>query len=340
MTQYSETKQSAAASYTSQSGAYYNYPVSSNVVENDIVMSITDIATSQAPLKFIKAVNGGQSYYPALYGVAKNVNAGYADVYMEFGSIIPGFNFGAFIGVDYYLDPANPGKLTWAAPAVGSTPNAIKIGRAMDASHLILAPQGNFVQLKGGIYTSDGSYDEVLSPGSNGQVPYYNSAVANGMSVGPAIVTSAPLTYTTATRTLSIVTATNSVAGALSPTDHTTYSAYAAAIALKAPLSAPTFTGDVTSSSGNVLVSTIGKGLQVKTGANSKIGSATLVAGTVTVANTSVTANSSIQLTVSSKGGTQGFLSYTLNAGAGFTISSSSVTETSTVQWHIIERIP
>lgn len=111
-------------------------------------------------------------------------------------------------------------------------------------------------------------------------------------------------------------------------------------IALKAPLASPTFTGDVNSSTGNVLISTIGKGLQVKTGANSKIGQATLVGGTVTVANTSVTANSRIFLSVSTAGGVQGLLSYTKNAGTDFTITSSNIADTSTVDWYIVESIP
>jgi hypothetical protein len=58
----------------------------------------------------------------------------------------------------------------------------------------------------------------------------------------------------------------------------------------------PTFTGDVTASTGNVLIGTAGKGLSVKGGSNAKIGTATLVSGTVTVADTAVTANSIILL--------------------------------------------
>lgn len=110
---------------------------------------------------------------------------------------------------------------------------------------------------------------------------------------------------------------------------------------LKAPLASPTFTGDVNSSTGNVLISTIGKGLQVKTGTNAKIGTAVLVAGTVTVANTSVTANSRIFLTSQTDGGTVGFLRITAKTAAtSFVITSSSVLDTSTVAWMIVESIP
>ena len=112
---------------------------------------------------------------------------------------------------------------------------------------------------------------------------------------------------------------------------------------LKAPLASPTFTGDINSSTGNVLISTIGKGLQVKTGTNAKIGTAVLVAGTVTVANTSVTANSRIFLTVQSLGTVAVATPIAVTAkvvGTSFTISSSSITDTSTIAWMIVESIP
>jgi len=67
---------------------------------------------------------------------------------------------------------------------------------------------------------------------------------------------------------------------------------------------------------------------------------ATLVGGTVTVNTTKVTANSRIHLTVETAGGTQGFLSYTKSAGTSFTINSTSGTETSTVNWVILEPAP
>lgn len=323
------------------SGVYLNYPVDVGVAEQDIVYSLINNGNGQAPHAFKKAINGGDSYYPAVYGVAKNVSGGVADIYMGKGMVVDGFNFGIFINVDYYLDDANPGKLTWTPPAANSSVNPIKIGRAMDATHLILDPWSNFVQEKGGIYTSDGTYDEVQSVGSNGNVLVANSTQANGLQWAPAVVASAPFTYTTSTRALTIATATNSVAGVLSAADHTTYSGYAATIALKAPLASPTFTGDVNSSTGNILISTLGKGLQVKTGTNSKIGTAVLVLGTVTVANTSITANSRIFLTSQVDGGVIGSLRVSAKTvGTSFVITSSSAVDTSTVAWMIVESIP
>lgn len=319
---------------------YYHYPITAGVAENDVVMNATDPNTSVAPLSFKLAVNNDTQYYPQLYGVAKNVSNGFADVYLGFGSVVSGFNFGAFTGVDYYLDPANPGKLTFTPPT--GQVNVIKIGRALSASQLVLNVYSQFVQAKGALYTSAGDgYDATILVGGNGNVLVANSAAATGQSWSPAVVTSAPFTYVTSTRTLSAATATNTVSGILSAADHTTYSGYAATIATKAPLASPTFTGDVNASTGNVLVSTVGKGLQVKTGTNSKIGTAVLIGGAATVANTSVTANSRIFLTSQANGGTPGFLRITAKTVAtSFVITSSSATDTSTVAWMIVESIP
>lgn len=207
---------------------YYHYPVVAGVAEQDIVMNLVNNGNGQAPLNFKKAVNGGDSYYPAIYGVAKNVSGGFADIYVGRGVVVPGFSFGSFVGVEYYIDDANPGKLTWTPPVSGSNP--IKIGRALDSTHLTLDPWSNFVQEKGGLYTSDGVYDEVQSVGGNGNVLVANSGQANGLQWAPAVVASAPFTYTTSTRTLTAATSTNSVAGFLSAADHTTFAAKESAI--------------------------------------------------------------------------------------------------------------
>lgn len=93
---------------------------------------------------------------------------------------------------------------------------------------------------------------------------------------------------------------------------------------------------------GDLICSTVGKGLQIKGGsALARAGNATLVAGTVTVANTTTTANTVIQLTRKTSGGTIGMaVTYTLSAGASFTISSDSALDTSTYSFLMIEVNP
>lgn len=68
------------------------------------------------------------------------------------------------------------------------------------------------------------------------------------------------------------------------------------------------------------------------------IGEATLVAGTVTVNNTNIAANDRILVVRSTTGGTEGHLSYTISAGASFTVTSSSNTDTSTVVYVIFRQ--
>lgn len=94
----------------------------------------------------------------------------------------------------------------------------------------------------------------------------------------------------------------------------------------------------VEATSGDLIVTTAGKGLKVKEGTNAKMGTATMVAGTVVVATTSVSATSRIFLTTNTPGGTPGAVYVSSRvAGTSFTISSTSVADTSTVAWMIVD---
>lgn len=96
-------------------------------------------------------------------------------------------------------------------------------------------------------------------------------------------------------------------------------------------------TGDVTVV-GNLGLDTAGNKLTIATGANASIGvSGAMTAGTITISTTAVTADSKIFLTHATVAGTQGILSVgTIVAGTSFVINSSSATDTSTVNWWII----
>jgi len=98
--------------------------------------------------------------------------------------------------------------------------------------------------------------------------------------------------------------------------------------------------GNATSIAGNLSLTTAGNKLQIKTGTNASIGTATLVAGTVTVNTTAVTANSAIFVTILTEGTITLPVAYdaqTRVAGTSFTITSADVTDTSIVQWWIVE---
>ena len=96
---------------------------------------------------------------------------------------------------------------------------------------------------------------------------------------------------------------------------------------------APSEAVDIT---GNLKLSLTGK-IKITTGTNASVGTATLVAGTVTVSTTAALTASLIYVTVKTPGGTQGFLSVpTITNATSFVINSTSATETSTVNWWII----
>jgi hypothetical protein len=99
-------------------------------------------------------------------------------------------------------------------------------------------------------------------------------------------------------------------------------------------------TGNIAAINGNITMGTAGNGIQIKEGANARLGtSAAMTAGSIVIANTSVTANTVVFLSPATTGGTQGALSVVLNPGVGFTINSSSATDTSTVNFLLIEKL-
>jgi len=97
-----------------------------------------------------------------------------------------------------------------------------------------------------------------------------------------------------------------------------------------------TGTGNFTAA-GNLICSTAGRGLQLKSGTNARAGNATLVSGSVLVSNTTVDANSVITLTRKTPGGTVGDLSYSIVNGSSFTITSASASDTSVVSYFIVQ---
>lgn len=99
------------------------------------------------------------------------------------------------------------------------------------------------------------------------------------------------------------------------------------------------FTGDVGVTTGNIIINTAGKGIQIKSGSNARIGTGTLSGGTLAVANTSVTANTRVFLTDTTSGALTnvGSLTVVTSAGVGFTVSSTNVLDTSTFNWILIE---
>lgn len=97
---------------------------------------------------------------------------------------------------------------------------------------------------------------------------------------------------------------------------------------------APTDKVEIT---GNLALLSAGNKIKIATGSNASLGTATLVAGTVTVSTTAVTSSSKIFLTHGVAGGTLGVVSVgTITNGTSFVINSTSASDTSGINWLII----
>ena len=82
---------------------------------------------------------------------------------------------------------------------------------------------------------------------------------------------------------------------------------------------------------------TLAQKMAWKTPASPRVGETTLIMGTKTITDASVTASTKIFLSRQAVGGVAGNLSYTRNAGVGFTINSDNIADTSVVDYLLIE---
>lgn len=95
--------------------------------------------------------------------------------------------------------------------------------------------------------------------------------------------------------------------------------------------------GAITATNGNLVLGTAGNKIVIPTGANASVGtSEAMTAGAVTVATTASSATAKIFYCRATTGGTPGNVSITAQDGTGFTLTSTSGTETSTFNWWII----
>ncbi len=91
-------------------------------------------------------------------------------------------------------------------------------------------------------------------------------------------------------------------------------------------------------SGGQLIGSTSGKGITLKTGSNCKIGTGTLIGGTVTITNTSVTSASIIFLQDTTSGALTNVGTMSVVAGSGsFIVTSTNILDTSTFNYIIFE---
>jgi hypothetical protein len=107
--------------------------------------------------------------------------------------------------------------------------------------------------------------------------------------------------------------------------------------AIIAPGSITATLGAITATNGNLVLGTAGNKIVIATGANASVGtSSAMTAGAVTVATTASSATAKVFYVRATTGGTPGHVSITAQDGTGFTLTSSSGSETSTFNWWII----
>jgi len=236
--------------------------------------------------------------------------------------------------------------------AVGNSSGLVSINSsAISASAVFLAATGNSTSASGTIgntsfsTTSGTKYEWRMVSGfapTSGTGSFYNLRLAptvnqtggangkTGAIIFEPVLTSIGSKWSALTSPTS-----NSNALFINQTGANSYSTHVGAFGFGAT-TVPTDKVEVT---GNIALLTAGNKIKIATGSNASLGTATLVGGTVTVNTTAVTASSKIFLSCNTPGGTQGFLSAAdanVVAGTSFVINSSSATDTSTVNWWIV----
>jgi len=148
----------------------------------------------------------------------------------------------------------------------------------------------------------------------------------------------------TAGHTLNLQAATNSVPGALTAADHTTFAAKEPAITagttaqyLRGDKSLGTLNQAAVAGLTTADIPTF-RGMSITTGSNASAGTGTLSGGTATINTTAVTADSLIFLTDTNSGIVNlGVLTVSaISAGTSFTVKSSNALDASTFNWFII----
>lgn len=183
---------------------------------------------------------------------------------------------------------------------------------------------GNWIEL----VTSSGAVISVL--GTANQITVTTVAGVATISLPSAITTPGSLTTTTSLSAGTTVTAGTGITA-------TTGNITATAGAVNAGTSITATLGNITATNGNLVLGTAGNKLVIATGANASVGtSAAMSGGAVTVATTASSATAKIFYSRATTGGTPGDVSITAQDGTGFTLTSTSGTETSTFNWWII----
>jgi hypothetical protein len=270
--------------------------------------------------------------------IATNIDLGgtFADISLWNGQGIALGNAGAtYTGHNFYIEPQH----SWSYTPPGSS---LGVGTATPSALFSVA--NKFTVDDSGNVTSSGGTGSTtsLSAGNNGSADGGNLNLSSPSGSNNGSVTlSAGTSPVTGNGGNVAISATGGVAlgGGVSITAGNS-NGTAGSIVLTVGIGTPN--GAVNVVNGNLAISTVGNGIQVKGGSNAKIGSGTLVGGTVTISNTSVTTNSKIFVQDTTSGSLANVGSLVVSAksaGTSFTVTSSNILDTSTFDYFIVEQI-
>lgn len=238
----------------------------------------------------------------------------------NYGASLPVYNYGGLLtGLSSASDLANT--------------NIYPLARR-HAGQLAVLTNGVIYQLTGGL-TNWTIYSAIAS--TNG--------TAVGLSVSNLTVTG---THTSASATITNLTAPtlSSTSGTITTLDATTAvvtNAYISTASISNLTTLDTLNATNITASGDITISTAGKGLVIKDNSNGRIGIATLDGaspGKVTVANNTVTTNTIILLTRFGSQTSHPVTVTSVTNGASFTITSPQNGDTDKVFYLLVEKIP
>ncbi len=233
----------------------------------------------------------------------------------------------------WFLTHLSGGVATWSAAGSGTVGAIVTLTGGSGGG---LSPTvGNFNLL--------GTANQITSTGAGSTITFSIPAtfIAPGSIASTTTITSGTALVSTTTLTTGQgITATTGNIVATAGNISATVGSVAAGSTVTAGTSITATAGNITATNGNLVISTAGKKLSIATGANASIGtSAAMTAGAIVVSTTAVTASSIIVVAHNTLGGTPGAVSApsaSIIAGTSFAIASSSNTDTSTVNWWIV----
>jgi len=208
-------------------------------------------------------------------------------------------------------------------------PGWVVLGGGSSDVSTLTGDSGGAISPTGGNINLLGTANQITTTGSGSTITW---------SLPSAITTPGSLTTTTTLTGGTGITATTGNIVATAGNISTTAGSISSHTTLTAGTGITATTGNITATNGNLSLGTAGNKLSIATGSNASLGtSSALSSGNVTVATTAVTSSSKIFLTRAVAGGTLGNLSVgTISAGVNFTITCDSSSDTSTVNWLII----